>query len=41
MIVGILCETISNSAATDELNFNSKEELYKKRVLRAVPVFAF
>jgi voltage-gated sodium channel len=36
MIVGILCETISNSAATDELNFNSKEELYKKRVLRAV-----
>jgi len=36
MIVGILCETISNSAATDELNFNAKEEAYKKRVLRAV-----
>jgi hypothetical protein len=36
MIVGILCETISCSSEAQELNYNAKEDAYKKRVLRAV-----
>merc|ERR1719498_613266 len=36
MIVGIICETITNSAEADDLNRNTQEDAYKKRVLRAV-----
>jgi len=36
MIVGILCETISCSAEAEDLNRDSAEDAYIKRVLRAV-----
>merc|ERR1719313_2324828 len=36
MIVGILCETITCSSEADDLNRNTAEDAYRKRVLRAV-----